>query len=91
MTSKVIISDDSYGRDLTSRERDILRSIIHLYILKAAPIGSRHLAKYLEKEMKLSPATIRNVMSDLEEMQFIHIRLPEESRPTKAIAFMLIH
>ena len=71
MTSNVIISDDTYGRDLTSREKDILRSIIHLYILKAAPIGSRHLAKYLEKEMNLSPATIRNVMSDLEEMQFI--------------------
>ncbi|TAL67069.1 MAG: heat-inducible transcription repressor HrcA [Bacteroidetes bacterium] len=71
MATKVLISDDSFNRELTSRERDILRSIIHLYILKAVPIGSRHLAKYLEREMKLSPATVRNVMSDLEEMQFI--------------------
>ncbi|MBI5326543.1 MAG: heat-inducible transcription repressor HrcA [Ignavibacteriae bacterium] len=71
MASKVIISDDSFERELTSREKDILRSIIHLYILKASPIGSRHLAKYLEKEMKLSPATIRNVMSDLEDMDYI--------------------
>lgn len=56
---------------LSERERSILRAIVRLYILKAAPIGSRHLSKMLEDELKLSAATIRNVMSDLEEMQFI--------------------
>jgi heat-inducible transcriptional repressor len=56
---------------LSERERLILRKIVHLYILKATPIGSRFLAKYLKDELNLSPATIRNVMADLEELQYI--------------------
>ncbi len=71
MTSKVLIPEKGLERELSVRERDILRTIIHLYILKASPIGSRSLSRYLEKEMKLSPATIRNVMADLEDMEFI--------------------
>jgi len=42
-----------------------------MYILNASPVGSRALSKYLEHELKLSPASIRNVMSDLEEMDLI--------------------
>lgn len=57
--------------DLSLREKQILSSIISLYILKATPVGSRPLSKYLEGKLNLSPATIRNVMSDLEEMDFI--------------------
>jgi heat-inducible transcriptional repressor len=40
-------------------------------MLNAAPIDSLALSKYLQNELKLSPATIRNVMSDLEEMELI--------------------
>lgn len=58
-------------RELTEREKIILRKIVHLYILKAAPIGSRFLARNIEAELKLSPATLRNVMADLEELEFI--------------------
>ncbi|MES2765842.1 MAG: heat-inducible transcriptional repressor HrcA [Bacteroidota bacterium] len=58
-------------RELNERERFILRAIVHLYILTAQPVGSRHLSKYLERSLKLSPATLRNVMSDLEELQYI--------------------
>ncbi len=58
-------------RELNDREREILMRIVRLYILKATPIGSRALAKYLENEIKLSPATIRNVMADLEELEYI--------------------
>lgn len=57
--------------DLTERERFILRKIVRLYILKASPIGSRVLAKYLKEDLDLSAATIRNVMSDLEELSYI--------------------
>jgi heat-inducible transcriptional repressor len=57
-------------RELTDREKFILRSIVQAYILTASPVGSRFLSKYVE-ECKLSPATIRNVMADLEEMEFI--------------------
>ena len=52
--------------DLSERERAILRAVVHHFILTAAPVGSRQLAKKLG--IDLSPATIRNVMSDLEEM-----------------------
>lgn len=68
MDSKMEIGEEF---SLTPREKSILQSIIHLYILKASPVGSRNLSKLLEKELKLSPATIRNVMADLEERQLI--------------------
>ncbi|MBM2816452.1 MAG: Heat-inducible transcription repressor HrcA [Ignavibacteria bacterium] len=57
--------------NLSEREKSILQTIVHLYILKASPIGSRYLAKYFDQLGKLSPATIRNVMADLEEMNYI--------------------
>ena len=66
---------------LTDRERLILQAIVQLYILKAAPIGSRHLSKILEQELKLSAATIRNVMADLEEMQLISH--PQDRKSTR--------
>ena len=51
--------------ELTSREREVLRSVIHSYILNANPVGSRTLSKHYN--LGLSPATIRNTMADLEE------------------------
>ena len=69
------VQDLIYGinenNSLNDREKAILRTIVHLYLLNASPVGSRNLAKYLQKEVKLSPATIRNVMADLEELQYI--------------------
>ncbi|MCX6153463.1 MAG: heat-inducible transcriptional repressor HrcA [Candidatus Kapabacteria bacterium] len=58
-------------RRLNEREQCILQSIIRLYVLNNYPIGSRYLARYMEPILNLSPASIRNVMSDLEEMEFI--------------------
>ncbi|MFP4528811.1 MAG: heat-inducible transcriptional repressor HrcA [Candidatus Kapaibacterium sp.] len=58
-------------RELNEREDAILRAIINIYILSAKPVGSRLLSKYLSPEVKLSPATIRNVMAELEEMGYI--------------------
>ncbi len=61
-----------YGYDdLNERERQILNRIIQLYILNATPVGSRVLSKYLSDNIKLSPATLRNVMADLEELEYI--------------------
>ncbi len=57
--------------ELDEREQLILRSIVHYYILTATPVGSRILSKYLQKVLKVSPATIRNVMADLEEMGYV--------------------
>lgn len=52
--------------ELNERSRDILRHIVEAYVATGAPIGSRTLSRRLG--LDLSPATIRNVMSDLEEL-----------------------
>ncbi len=54
-------------QELTNREIQILDSIIKTFIIKAAPVGSRAVSK----EYNYSPATIRNVMMDLEDKGFI--------------------
>jgi|LSQX01.3.fsa_nt_gb heat-inducible transcriptional repressor len=55
--------------DLDERKRRILEAIINDYIETAEPIGSRSIAK--RHELGLSSATIRNEMSDLEEMGYL--------------------
>jgi heat-inducible transcriptional repressor len=55
--------------NLTERDRKVLQAIIRDYIQTAQPVGSRIISK--KSQMGLSPATIRNVMSDLEEMGFL--------------------
>jgi heat-inducible transcriptional repressor len=54
---------------MDQRAEEILEKVIEHYIENAEPIGSRLLSKALKQ--KLSPATIRNVMTDLTEMGFI--------------------
>ncbi len=51
---------------LSDREKRILEMIIEDYILTAEPVGSRTISK--KPSLNLSPATIRNIMSDLEEL-----------------------
>ncbi len=54
---------------LNDRARSLLRALIERYVRDGQPVGSRTLAR--DSDLDLSPATIRNVMSDLEEMGFI--------------------
>ncbi|MGG1516252.1 heat-inducible transcriptional repressor HrcA [Paenibacillus oryzisoli] len=54
---------------LTERQRMILSAIIDDYVRSAEPIGSRSISK--RGNVGFSPATIRNEMSDLEEMGFL--------------------
>ena len=55
--------------ELSERKLKILQAIVGDFIRSAEPIGSRTLSKKLD--MGISPATIRNEMSDLEEMGFL--------------------
>lgn len=55
--------------DLNERKMRILKSIIDEYIDKGEPVGSKHLVEY--GNISLSPATIRNEMSELEEMGYL--------------------
>ena len=54
---------------LDNRKIIILKAIIKTYLETGEPVGSRTISKY--SELKLSSATIRNEMSDLEEMGYI--------------------
>lgn len=56
-------------QELSERERQILSIIIQAYVMNAAPVGSRYIAK--NYNLGLSDATIRNVMADLEEEGYI--------------------
>ena len=55
---------------LEERTKQILTSVINEYVLTAEPVGSRKLAK--KYNINLSSATIRNVMSDLEDLGLLH-------------------
>ncbi len=54
---------------LSEREELILRAIVHQYITSAEPVGSRVIVK--RYKLDISPATVRNVMADLEDSGFI--------------------
>ncbi|MBP3878685.1 MAG: heat-inducible transcription repressor HrcA [Lachnospiraceae bacterium] len=55
--------------ELTERKRKILYAIIRNYLETGEPVGSRTISRYTD--LNLSSATIRNEMSDLEEMGYI--------------------
>jgi len=54
---------------LNERAQILLKTLVERYIADGQPVGSRALSKY--SGLDLSPASIRNVMADLEEMGFI--------------------
>src|SRR5919197_3156502 len=54
---------------LSDRAQSLLKILIERYIAEGEPVGSRALARF--SALELSPATIRNVMADLEEMGFV--------------------
>ena len=55
--------------ELDDRKITILKAIIKTYLETGEPVGSRTISKFTD--LKLSSATIRNEMSDLEEMGYI--------------------
>jgi heat-inducible transcriptional repressor len=57
------------GPGLTEREQEILESVVRYFVLTGNPVGSRTISKV--RSRMLSPASIRNVMADLEEKGFL--------------------
>ena len=55
---------------LTQRDQSVLEAVITDYIETGEPVGSRTISK--RSVMNVSPATIRNVMADLEELGLLH-------------------
>src|SRR6201982_1944965 len=67
---------------LNERSREIFRQIVESYLATGEPVGSRNLARIIP--MTLSPASVRNVMADLEQLGLVYAphtsagRLPTE-------------
>ncbi|MFO1073428.1 MAG: heat-inducible transcriptional repressor HrcA [Geminicoccaceae bacterium] len=69
--------------ELNARSKEVFRQIVDAYVASGEPVGSRTIARRLEDQ--LSPATIRNVMADLEDAGLLYAphtsagRLPTEA------------
>jgi heat-inducible transcriptional repressor len=67
---------------LNERSREIFRQIVESYLATGEPVGSRNIARLIP--MTLSPASVRNVMADLEQLGLVYAphtsagRLPTE-------------
>ncbi|MCC7348537.1 MAG: heat-inducible transcriptional repressor HrcA, partial [Variibacter sp.] len=67
---------------LNERSRDIFRQVVESYLATGEPVGSRNLSRMISTP--LSPASVRNVMSDLEQLGLVFAphtsagRLPTE-------------
>ena len=72
---------------MDARKFRILQAIIDDYILTAIPVGSRTISK--RQDMKLSSATIRNEMSDLEELGYLEQPHVSAGRVPSAKAYRL--
>src|SRR5437762_3171115 len=57
------------GGMLDPRAQYLLKTLVERFVVDGQPVGSRVLSK--QSGLELSPATIRNVMADLEEMGYI--------------------
>ena len=72
---------------LDKRAQTLLKTLIERYIVEGQPVGSRTLSRH--SGLELSPATIRNVMSDLEEMGFIASPHTSAGRVPTALGYRL--
>ncbi|MBI3089684.1 MAG: heat-inducible transcription repressor HrcA [Candidatus Tectomicrobia bacterium] len=56
--------------NISERTKDVLRTLIQMYLLTGEPVSSRSLAHRLP--LGLSPASIRNIMANLEDLGYLH-------------------
>jgi len=77
-----LIAPNAGLAQLNERSRDIFRQIVESYLATGEPVGSRNISRLIA--VPLSPASVRNVMSDLEALGLIYAphtsagRLPTE-------------
>jgi heat-inducible transcriptional repressor len=75
------------GAMLDDRSRSLLKTLVERYIADGQPVGSRTLSK--ASGLELSPATIRNVMADLEELGLIASPHTSAGRIPTALGYRL--
>jgi len=77
-----LIAGNAGLAQLNERSRDIFRQIVESYLATGEPVGSRNISRLIA--VPLSPASVRNVMADLEQLGLIYAphtsagRLPTE-------------
>src|SRR5437588_5643439 len=77
-----LIAPNTGLAQLNERSRDIFRQIVESYLTTGEPVGSRNISRLIA--VPLSPASVRNVMSDLEQLGLVYAphtsagRLPTE-------------
>lgn len=77
-------------KDLSSRSQEILKHVVDAYCETGEPIGSKTLSQRLG--MSLSPATIRNVMADLERLGLLQSPHTSAGRiPTETALQLFVH
>jgi heat-inducible transcriptional repressor len=57
------------SEELDDRARDVLRAVVQEFIASGEPVGSQHLSR--RAEFEVSPATMRNVLSELEALGYL--------------------
>jgi heat-inducible transcriptional repressor len=76
--------------ELDARSRDIFRQLVESYVATGEPVGSRTLSRRLSQS--LSPATIRNVMADLEDLGLLFAPHTSAGRmPTELGLRLFVH
>ncbi|MBI3433723.1 MAG: heat-inducible transcriptional repressor HrcA [Proteobacteria bacterium] len=83
MSHDVPIGSTQVGlAQLNERSREIFRRIVESYLATGEPVGSRNIARLLQ--VTLSPASVRNVMQDLENLGLVYARHTSAGRlPTE--------
>ena len=76
--------------ELNQRSREVFRRIVESYVETGEPVGSRTLSRRLD--VQLSPATIRNIMADLQDAGLLHAPHTSAGRlPTEAGLRLFVH
>ena len=75
------------GEQLDARAQHLFRVLVENYIGDGQPIGSRTLARI--SSLEVSPATVRNIMSDLEAMGYLHAPHTSAGRIPTALGYRL--
>jgi len=69
MINNPSLAKEEFLQALNQRSQDIFKRLVERYIDTGEPVGSRQLSRLLD--INLSPASVRNVMGDLEELGLI--------------------
>src|SRR4051794_41904867 len=76
--------------ELNARSKEVFRQVVHAFVPPGEPVGSRTIARRLDEQV--SPATIRNVMADLEEAGLLYSPHTSAGRlPTEAGVGPFVH